>query len=326
MSRLFACALVLAVHTHALAQVPAVVHPLSMDAYVAELDRLAAFVGTSTPTAAEKISGGLAPRWIVDVGGERVTVDARWLVDGLRGASQPGTDWNTGRERLRRRLLALRAHAAEVAGTAAPGPQHASFRTAVADVLARPEFRASTGASWRERLQQRVGAWIASLLGSLGFRGVSGRSVAVAFAWIAAIAALGGLGIWLARTLAAGSRAVSFELAPAGRQPISARAWALRARTARRDGNAREAIRCAYNAALRRMEEDGAWRLERSRTPREYLRMVEPDDHRRPAMKDLTDLFEQVWYGNHTIDDAAMHRVSASLERLECLQPSDRAI
>src|SRR3712207_7448718 len=40
--------------------------------------------------------------------------------------------------------------------------------------------------------------------------------------------------------------------------------------------------RCAYHAALCRMEEQGVWRVEDSRTPREYLRLLPPGDPRGP--------------------------------------------
>lgn len=317
--------LTVAAQVLASAQVPPPSAPLSLPTYIAELDRLATFLSNATPGEAEAISSSIAPRWLVDTGTARVAVDTRWLVAGLREATDSGNDWNAGRGRLRRRLLALRAHATEAAA-AAPGSLHTSLRSAVDEVLAGPEFQQSAAARWREQLQQQFGEWVESLLGRIGVSGIAGRSLAVAFAWVAGIAALGGLGIWLARVLAAGSRAVSFGLSHGERRRLSAREWALRAGTALHDGDAREAVRCAYNAALRRMEEEGVWRLDQSRTPREYLRMLRPNDNRGPAVKELTELFEQVWYGNRGIDGADMTRVSGNLEKLGCLHPADRAI
>ena len=325
MSRFIACVLILTAQLHAPAQVAATAAPLTLAAYVAELNRLAEFLRTSTPAGATDLGRSISPRWIVDTGSERVAVDTQWLVDGLRQATDPGNPWDANRERFRRRLLEMRAHALEAARLSSDSA-HRSVRAAVQDALTRPEFQQSATTHWRERLQQRFGEWVESILDRLGIGELPGRSLATAFAWVAGIAALTGLGIWLARALAAGTRAVSFGLAHADRTRLSARAWALRALTALRAGDAREAIRLAYNAALRRMEEQGVWRLDQSRTPREYLRILGPDDRRRAAVQDLTDLFEGVWYGNRAIEGADSHRVSANLERLGCLHPGDRAI
>ena len=298
---------------------------MTLAAYVAELDRLAEFLSTSTPAAAADLSGSIAPRWIVDTGSERIAVDTQWLVTGLREAADAASSWKTNRERLGRRLMEMRAHATEAARRA-PFPAHQSVRAAVQDVLTRPEFHQSATTHWRERLQQRFGAWIQSIADRLGIGDVGGRSLAIAFAWVAALSALGGLGIWLVRALAAGSRASSLGLTYSERRLLSAREWALRASAALRAGDAREAVRFAYTAALRRMEEQGVWRQDHSRTPREYLRMLRPDDGRGAAVRDLTELFEHVWYGNRAIDGGEAHRVRANLEKLGCLQPGDRAI
>ena len=92
-----------------------------------------------------------------------------------------------------------------------------------------------------------------------------------------------------------------------------------------REGNAREAVRCAYNAALVQLEEDGAWKVDEARTPREYLPMLRAADHRRPPLVDLTQRFEQIWYGNRAITDDDTARVAAHLETLGCLRPGERA-
>lgn len=320
MHRLTAGAFLLAAQLHSPAQAPP--SPLSLAAYIAELDRLSALLASAAPADAERISAGIAPRWVVDTGTDRVDVDTRWLVGGLRDATVVGDAWDGNRRRLRRRLLEMRAHASEASASSA---RHA-VRAAVQDVLSREEFRQSAGARWREKLQQRFGEWIQSLASGLGLGGFGGRSLAIALAWIAAIAALAGLAVWLTRALVAGSRAVSFGLARSERDRLTAREWALRAIAALQAGDGRDGIRFAYNGALRRMEEQGAWRLDQSRTPREYLRMLRPGDGRGAAVTELTELFEQAWYGNRPIGADAPRRVSANLERLGCLEPGDRPI
>jgi hypothetical protein len=49
----------------------------------------------------------------------------------------------------------------------------------------------------------------------------------------------------------------------------------LRALAAARGGEARDAVRAAFNAALLRLEEEGVWRADESRTPREHLQLLD---------------------------------------------------
>ena len=82
----------------------------------------------------------------------------------------------------------------------------------------------------------------------------------------------------------------------------------------------REAVRCAYRAAVASLEEEGAWRADDTRTPREHLRLL-PSGHRRRAIfADVAGRFEGVWFGGRTptSDDARM--VLSRLEELGCLR------
>jgi hypothetical protein len=317
--RVSLCLLLLAVHLPLAARAAAA--PLTLAEYLGELDRLAAFLRTASPADAEAMSAAIAPRWDVDTGPERVGVDVRWLVVGMREARLARDAWTTRREVLRRRLVELRAHAVEYADAAGPRPD---LRTAVQDVLSRPEFQRQSGEGWLERLQEWIVDRIRALLNRLGVDGVAGRGLAVVLAWTVAIGALCALGVWLASALAAASRAVPVGLAQGQRRAVPASALARQAMGALRAGDIREAVRYAYGAALRRMEEQGVWRLEQSRTPREYLRLLPQEDSRRAAVRDLTELFEQVWYANR-IGDRTAQRLSASLETLGCLHQGERA-
>jgi hypothetical protein len=54
--------------------------------------------------------------------------------------------------------------------------------------------------------------------------------------------------------------------------------------------------------------------------------MLEAGDRRRPLMLDLTQRFEQIWYGNRAVSADDTPRVTAHLETLGCLRPGERAI
>jgi hypothetical protein len=215
----------------------------------------------------------------------------------------------------------MRAAASEAA---APGS--AAVDAALQEVLARPEFHRTAASRWLEEQRNRVANWLLGLLKRLSGGSLDGRRAAVVLAWALSIAALAGLGWWLIAMLTRRSQAAALDLGPAAPPRPPAREWALRAVAAARAGDLREAIRCGYRAALCRIEEHGTWRVDESRTPREYLALLPDEDPRRPALTDLTRQFELVWYGHHAGSGDDVLRMAAHLERLGCLRESDRTI
>jgi hypothetical protein len=124
--------------------------------------------------------------------------------------------------------------------------------------------------------------------------------------------------LWRMRLPPSASRSLAIAVVPR----LTSREWAAKARAALRDGDAREAIRCGYHAVLFRLEEQGVWRVDESRTPREYLSLLKAQDARHAALVDLTREFEQVWYAARPADGRGL------LERLEvfgCHAPSEPA-
>jgi hypothetical protein len=202
----------------------------------------------------------------------------------------------------------------------------AQARATVETILAGSEFQQSGASRWRERLQERVGKWFEDLLGRFGAGRGAARGTALVFAWAAAIAALIGLGFWFARTIADHPRGSVLSLGSGAIARPRARDLALRALAAARLGHTREAVRWAYGAALVRLEEQGVWRIDDARTPREYMPMLPATDRRHAVMLDLTRRFEQIWYGNRTAADDDARRVTDHLEVLGCLRPGERAI
>ena len=293
---------------------------------VAELDRLSVEVAAigraaDAPAAAARIPGV----WRVLDGDERVDVSTRWLVAALEAAPAQPDAWTGTRVQLLRRLAGMRDEVA-AAGGATGAQTRVQARSAVEAILARREFQQSAASRWRERLQERIGKWFEDLWARLtGGRGTA-RSAALVFAWGAALAALIGLGFWLARTIADRPRGAALGLAGASTVRPRARELALRAVEAARLGHTRDAIRCAYAAALVRLEEQGVWHVDDARTPREYLPMLPTSDSRYSVMLDLTRRFEQLWYGNRAAADDDARRLTDHLEALGCLRPGERAI
>ncbi len=77
-------------------------------------------------------------------------------------------------------------------------------------------------------------------------------------------------------------------------------------------------IHLAYWAGISSLESGGAWKPNRARTPREYLRMVGTrSPHHRP-LSALTRKFEVVWYGERVAAEADFQETLAQLEQLGC--------
>jgi hypothetical protein len=220
--------------------------------------------------------------------------------------------------------IALLAPSAVRAQPAAPEPDVPDARRAVLQrVLGRPEFQRTAGAVLLDEARKRLSAWFLRMWDRFGLGRLGTERAATGLAWALALLALGALTWWLLQSLArSGSRQRLGIPSPASRER-SARAWARAAVDAAAAGDEREAARCAYRAAVVRLEEEGAWRQDDTRTPREYLRIL-PAAHRRHSLAaDMTARFERVWYGAVRSSDDT-RALLARLEELGC-HASDRA-
>ena len=88
----------------------------------------------------------------------------------------------------------------------------------------------------------------------------------------------------------------------------------------------RAAIHAAYWAAIVRMEETKSLPEDRSRTPRESLRLIQKESADYPPLVRLTERFELVWYGYRSATDADWSDAMQQLETLGCLRSSTAAI
>jgi hypothetical protein len=96
------------------------------------------------------------------------------------------------------------------------------------------------------------------------------------------------------------------------------RDWLREARAAVERGELREAVHAAYWAAISHLETSGAWRPDRARTPREYLRLMKQSDPARPLLADITRDFEVVWYGNRPPALPEWESFLDKVERIGC--------
>lgn len=203
-------------------------------------------------------------------------------------------------------------------------PDRAAARSVLHEVLSQRAFSHAKGEAWTTQFRRRLGEWLTDLWARLiGTRFVR-PSAARALAWIASVAAVCVLIVWLWRVARRNRRADAFELDTPVQEARAWRALAQQAVELIRDGQIREGARLGYRAAVQRLVEDGAFTQDATRTPREYLRLVPEQHRRRPALSALTAAFERMWYGSRAASAAEGRDIVLLLQELECL-PREQA-
>ena len=169
----------------------------------------------------------------------------------------------------------------------------------------------------------RVERWIGRQLDKLFSRLHLKPAVSNVLSWILLAAAFLLLAFLLWRNLRRASRGMTrLGLQAPESTAWGWRQWAEAARAAAAEQRCRDAVHCCYWAAVFRLEQMGVWRLDPSRTPREYLRLLPRNSQHREAMASLTRNFETVWYGYRPITSAEAQSALQQLEDLGCNSPS----
>lgn len=268
----------------------------------------------------------LPARWEVSTGEHHYSLSAEPLSALLRDA-EGGKD---------AKLIAAKAKEAadwafDLANQAkayagAPTSGDLRSRTALERILTRREFGSVKGPSAWDLFRQRVNRWIQELV--LRFlRQVARYPMgATILFWLIILAVLVGLAVVLFR----------YWTRPAAREELQApdavayartwQEWVQAARQAATLGDFREAVHSAYWAGVSYLEDSEVVRKDRTRTPREYMRLVSnstqlvPSGRKtRDALSALTVVLEQVWYGMRPASNQDFAKAMQSVEALGCL-------
>jgi hypothetical protein len=202
-------------------------------------------------------------------------------------------------------------------GFQAPPQDVSNSRDRLNALLARPEFRAVRGPGFLDRIQQKLVAFLIRML-ELLFRSSVIPTISKFFVYGLIGLAVLTLGYIAYRQIRS---AGEYENVVPANLPASARDWSIwlaeaRAAAARKDW--REAIHLAYWTGISFLELKGAWRPDRARTPREYLRMLSNSSEHRETLATLTQMFELTWYAKHEADASSFSQMMQALERLGC--------
>lgn len=288
----------------------------SLDQYRARLENLRTLVkncGASAsacdPNAVGNDEQVQIPGLGVGANVNSVEVTYAWLRDALRSARNLG---NTDRENeLRSAASQLDEAFNEVSGERPIRSNIAAARQRANAILGHPEFATVQEDSIWDRLMEHVAMWVDKFFNGIAKFGARSPWIGPVMEWSFIAIALVALALWAMRALQRQRLAVRVEaLQQIEPWEEAARNWRDLADEQARAGNWREAVHCLYWASIAVLEGRKFWSPNRSRTPREYVRLLEVGSTRWNLLREQTRGFEHVWYGLH---DAARQDYESAL-------------
>ncbi|MGH9728348.1 MAG: DUF4129 domain-containing protein [Candidatus Acidiferrales bacterium] len=295
---------------------------LDLHSYEAELERDSKLIDRikNQPSEISRFRSSLPAAWTVRANGTNFHVSTESLDSALADLQTRPKDAGTIARDIEFRLETMRQSAIELEKPRAA----ASESTARADlnrVFQGREFEGLKGPSQWQLLEARIGNWIARQIARLLARLHISAKTGNLLAWSVIALALLALGYWAFRTLSRGARMAEMP-AFAPPAPSDARMWVRDALAAAERGEYREAVHCAYWAAIARLEDLKLLARDRSRTPRESLRLLDSHPNQQSSLRDLTGHFELIWYGDRPASPEDWSGAKAHLEKFGCLTAS----
>ena len=288
--------------------------PLSVPEYLAKLDALTSALATD-PDPLRRAT------FLVNALPGIVRVDGSQRIFEIPTASirHDFRAWQTGSDgaALRRLLISLHTMRSEAARFEEPPAGSPVPRALLTDILNAKEFRDVHGPTWVDRLRQRAFELFVRLLGRV-FQpsAIPTVSSIVVYGLMAVAVVVLALAAWRFIRRSAAAETILPGRPPAS--PMDWPRWLADAQAAAARGSWRDAIHFTYWCAVAFLEAKGAWRPDRARTPREYLRLLPPSSDDGATLAALTHRFELVWYGNANADAQAFAESIANLKTMGC--------
>ena len=295
--------------------------------FAAELQRIGTTIKKEKANAANMaaLRGKLPVKWELTTAGRSYSLSAEPLRTLLRDAEKEKKP-----EIMAAKATAAADWALELADQVnayARAQTHStpSARPALERILSQRDFASVSGPTRWDLLRQRIVRWIFNLLERF-FRQVGRYPIGARILfWLIVIAVV----VWLALTLIRywTKRAVLEELHSPDAVAFARtwQEWIRAAREAAQSGDFREAVHSTYWAGICYLEESGVVRKDRTRTPREYMKMVSNATQlagsgrtTRESLSALTTVLEQVWYGRRPASNQDFASAMRNVEGLGC--------
>ena len=294
----------------------------SQDAYIADFARLRALIAScqTTPTACDGTLVGDDKRVEAGEQGESFTQHWDWLRATLNAAKDPKAEDRAAMlAQAQARLVAEQAEATGAAGVANQQSEvdSAAARMKVDAILRQSEFSRVPEQNYPEQKLALVRLWLDRLLMGAAILVPHSAWFSLALEWGTLALAAAGLIAWTLRVSRQQRVAIAAPRSAEANWTKESDDWAERARAAAGLGEWREAVHCLYWAAIVMLEGQRMWRANRARTPREYVRLLEPGSARRTALGGLTGVFERIWYGARPAAEQDYRQAEALLAQLQ---------
>jgi hypothetical protein len=294
---------------------------LDIPAYEVELGRIAESLRDTEQIP--QLRKSLPRAWTVRVGDQSVQVPTGWLASDLKKIEEDPANSPHVSQEVTSRLVAMRNMATALEHGSSPANLDVAH-TKIDKILSAREFGAAQGPSQWDLLKARIARWVGLQIYKLLSRLHLGAKAGNALAWIIVGVAFLALVYWVWKTLSPKNRrpATSVEVAT---ESSDQRHWALDALAAADRGDYREAVHCAYWAAVVHLEALGVLKRDRARTPRESLRLLDPHPNEQDLLREFTRRFELIWYGYRPASANDWSEARSNLEKMGCLTPSTPA-
>jgi hypothetical protein len=185
------------------------------------------------------------------------------------------------------------------------------------EILSRHEFRRVQGPSGWAILRAKIYRFLSRLF-RIRYRAKLALDFLQVLVYLLIGAAILAVAIWVMRRLSAPPEVDERNVMPFAPSAKGWRSWLAEARALALRGDWRNGIHLAYWAGISFLEENGAWKPDRARTPREYLRLLSTRTPQYPVLTRLTRKFEIVWYGHRDAGEADFQEILGQLEQLGC--------
>lgn len=298
---------------------PAQAESISVSEYRQQLQSITARIEAlqSRPEGAGELVAAIPDRVSVAGSSGEINVNYKVLKDNITAFA--GADEQKRSELLQQLQAYAQAMSAAAEGYEKHSADHSSTHRKLDAILARHEFKKVQGPSAKDALMARVYRWLSRWLSKLVFRGTGNFDVMRLLIYLLVGAAVTLLLIWTIRRLRRPQEELlPREIIPFAPSARSWRTWLAEARALSQQQDWRNAIHLAYWAGISYLEEHGAWKPNRARTPREYLRLIGTRATQYPVLAALTRKLETVWYGYGSAAEADFQEALIQLEKLGC--------
>jgi len=289
---------------------------LDLASYERELTRIAE--ASKNPAQTAEVRRSLPESWKVKDGDHSYSVPTKEIADALRVIEHDPKKGMAAQ--LQKRLYTMRQEAEQLSKTHSEA-NAAESESRLKKILGRGEFQDSSGPSAWEVIKARINRWILEqfirLFRVLHISQKTGNGIAWAVIFLAVVLLFYVLYRWLSKSTKTERFRAQVEVSPS-----DARHWIQEALAAADRGDFREAVHCAYWAAVAHLEDMRILPCDRARTPRESLRLLDQHPKEQGSLQTITQSFELIWYGYRPISAAEWAGTKEQLEKMGCLQGS----